>query len=186
MTVFCARYSADLRGVIGTGNDRTEALGERAFSRSINSIMTNPNTDQLFYRIQQSGPFTVNAKHDAQPATFDLGIVEKGPRRVFAGYFVEIAILGGERLVAVDENSMVLALGRLQKSILSRGLRLDCVALSGEWFESGLSANSGWGYYGHYERLLHMMSAMPEEPQGEALDRLIRRVVGKMFSTRAK
>jgi hypothetical protein len=41
--------------------------------------------------------------------------VERGPRRVFADYFVEIEILGGERLVGVDDNPLVLAPGRLQR-----------------------------------------------------------------------
>lgn len=144
--------------------------------------MDNENSEQRYYQIRESGSFTLIGKHDEQPAKYDIGIVERGPRRVFAGYFVEIEILGGERLIGVDDHSMVLALCRLQRSIFSRGLRMDCVALSGEWTESGLSENSGWGYYGPSQRLLHMMAAMPEGTTGPALDNMIKRVVGQMFN----
>lgn len=144
--------------------------------------MDDKKSDHRHYQVRESGSFTLIVKHDEQPAKYDIGIVERGPCRVFAGYFVKIEILGGERLVGVDANSMVLALCRLQRSIFSRGMRMDCVALSGEWTESGLSENSAWGYYGPSKRLLHMMAAMPEGTTGPTLDHMIKRVVSQMFS----
>lgn len=145
-------------------------------------VMIDANTDRRYHRLQQSGAFTLIAKSGEQPATYGIGIVERGPRRVFDGYYIEIQILGGEIVRSEDDNSMVLALCRLQRSILARGLRMDCVALSGEWTESGLSANSGWGYCGPSQRLLHMMAAMPVATTGPALDHMIKRVVGQMFN----
>ena len=111
---------------------------------------------------------------------FDMGIVETGRSRVFAGYFIQIRLSPDEQIAAEDAGSLVAALWRLARNLSAGGLRLRCAGLSGQWRESGLSENTGWGYFGSQQQPMHMMDEMPPEGENEALDRAIREAVDGM------
>jgi hypothetical protein len=113
-------------------------------------------------------------------ATYKMGIVETGRSRLFAGYFFTVALGNEQSTTGEDERSMIAALWRLARNLAARGLQLRCVGMSGEFRESGLSENTGWGYFGRYQQPVHMMDEMPSGADEAALDCLIREAVGGM------
>lgn len=114
----------------------------------------------------------------------DMGIVETGRSRVFAGYFFSVRLADDEQITAEDGGSMIAALWRLARNLSARGLRLQCAGMSGKWRESGLSQKTGWGYYGPQQPPMHMLDDMPDDGADEALDRAVREAVDQMFSPR--
>jgi hypothetical protein len=112
-------------------------------------------------------------------ARYEVGVVETGRSHVFIGYFVKITLWEDEEVVAEDCGSMLRALRSIVCNISPRGIRLNCVGLSGEWNQSGLSENTGWGYFGGEQRLMHMMEKMPAKAD-EPLDRMVTEAVEGM------
>lgn len=139
--------------------------------------MTGPHlTRWRHYEVLQFGECTVSDT----PAHCDIGIVETGRSRVFAGYFFRIRLADGEEIIAEDGGSMIAALWHLARSLSARGLHLQCAGMSGKWHESGLSQNTGWGYYGPEQQRMHMLDDMPEDGADEILGRAIREAVDGM------
>lgn len=142
--------------------------------------MTKKQANWRHYETRQSGECTVFDQGDERLISYDMGIVETGRSRVFAGYFFRINFGGGEHITGENGGDMLPALWRLARNLSARGLRLHCVGLSGQWRQSGLSENTGWGYYGPHKQPMHMMDDMPEDGADEALERAIREAVDGM------
>ena len=119
-------------------------------------------------------------EHGEKLVRYDTGIVETGRSRVFAGYFIQITLGDEERITAEDGGSMVRALWGLARNISASGLRLRCAGLSGQWRESGLSENGGFGYFGPHQQPMHMMDELPDDADDGSLDRLVRDAVEGM------
>lgn len=137
-------------------------------------------TNWRHYETRQSGECTVFDQGDERLISYDMGIVETGRSRVFAGYFFRINLGGDEHIIGEDGGDMLPALWRLARNLSARGLRLQCVGMSGQWRQSGLSENTGWGYYGPHKQPMHMMDDMPEDGTDEVLQRAIREAVDGM------
>ncbi len=129
------------------------------------------------YEVRQSGDCQVSDGDVNRLVCYELGIVETGRTRVFAGYFFRVGLAGDEQITAEDDGSMIAALWRLVRNLTARGLRLQCAGMSAQWRESGLSQNTGWGYYGSHQQPMHMLDDMPEDGSDVALDRAIREAV---------
>ncbi|MFN3677858.1 MAG: hypothetical protein ACK4TC_18025 [Sphingomonas pseudosanguinis] len=139
-----------------------------------------PLTNWRHYEIRQSGECTVFDDGNEKLVAVDMGIVETGRSRVFAGYFFRVRLADDEQITAEDGGSMIAALWRLARNLSARGLHLQCAGMSGKWRESGLSQNTGWGYYGPQQQPMHMLDDMPEDGGDETLDRAIREAVDGM------
>ncbi len=135
------------------------------------------------YEVRQSSDCQVSDENVNSLVCYDMGIVETGRTRVFAGYFVRVRLAGDEQITAEDDGSMIAALWRLARNLSARGLYLRCAGMSGQWRESGLSQNTGWGYFGPHQQPMHMLDDMPDDGADEALDRAIREAVDQMFSS---
>jgi hypothetical protein len=142
--------------------------------------MTDKQTNWRHYQARQSGGCTVFDAGNERLVDYDMGIVETGRTRVFAGYFFRVTLADDDKIVAEDGASMIAALWRLARNLSARGLRLRCAGMSGQWRESGLSQNTGWGYFGPHQQPTHIMDDMPEDGSDEALDRAIREAVDGM------
>jgi hypothetical protein len=129
------------------------------------------------YEVRQSGDCQVSDGDVNRLVCCELGIVETGRTRVFAGYFLRVRLGGDEQITVEDDESMIAALWRLVRNLTARGLRLQCAGMSPQWRESGLSQNTGWGYYGPHQQPMHLMDDMPEDGGDETLDRVIREAV---------
>lgn len=129
------------------------------------------------YEARQSGDCEVVTRHEIESMRYDIGIVETGRSRVFAGHFVRLTLNDGKQITGEDAASLRGALWRLARNVTALDLRIDCVGLNADWNESGLSVDSGWGYWGHLNEPMHMMSPLPT---GDDLDDLIEEAVAGM------
>jgi hypothetical protein len=132
------------------------------------------------YEVRQFGDCQVSDEDVKKLVCCDSGIVETGRTRVFAGYFFRVRLAGDEQITAEDDGSMIAALWRLARNLSARGLRLQCAGMSAQWRESGLSQNTGWGYYGQHQQPMHMLDDMPEDGDDKTLDRSIREAIDGM------
>jgi hypothetical protein len=142
--------------------------------------MTNTQTNWRHYQTRQSGDCAVFDQGRERLVAVDMGIVETGRSRVFAGYFFRVRLADDEQITAEDGSSMIAALWRLARNLSARGLPLQCAGMSGQWRESGLSQNTGWGYFGPHQQPMHILDDMPEDGSDETLDRVIREAVDGM------
>lgn len=76
------------------------------------------------------------------------GIVETGRSRVFAGYFVRVEV-GNLTFSDTDQHSLRQALRVVAEQAKNEGINLRFAGLWDQFEESGLSANTGWGYIDH-------------------------------------
>lgn len=132
------------------------------------------------YEARQSGECIVVDDTGTKLVRFDLGIVETGRSRVFAGYFITIRLGDDENISGEDEGSLIAALWRLARNVSARGLRLRCAGLSGQFRESGLSENTGYGYFGRQQKPMHMMDGLPSDADDDVIDRMIREAIEGM------
>ncbi len=133
------------------------------------------------YEVRQSHDYEVQETKGVSLTRFEMGIVETGRTRVFAGHFIRLMLSDREPIIGEDEHSLRAALWRLARNIEPLGLTLNCVGLSAEFNESGLSMDTGWGYWGRHSEPMHMMDPLPlEEDHPENLDKMIREAVDSM------
>jgi hypothetical protein len=85
------------------------------------------------------------------------GILLTGKSRVFKSYWVGVENAPGHRVVGEDAHSIRRALRAVEKKLNAEGLSLQVIGLNDEWRESGLSANSGYGYHPHHKIAVHML-----------------------------
>ncbi len=137
--------------------------------------------DWRHYEARQSGDCEVARDNEAFFVRFDLGIVETGRTRVFAGHFVRLVFSDGKQITGEDERSLRAALWRLARNLSPLELVINCVGLDAEFSESGLSVDTGWGYWGPYSEPMHMMAPLPAQREHlHDLDRLISEAVSDM------
>ncbi len=96
----------------------------------------------------------------------EYGFSTTGRSQVFFGYFVRICAFGHE-WVGEDRHSLRKALLRAAEAARSDGwilLALGCT----EFKETGLSANSGYGYHPAFpDRHVHMFEPIPRQRDGD-------------------
>lgn len=133
------------------------------------------------YEIRHSGDCEVRGPDGISLIRFNMGIVETGRTRVFAGYFVRLILCDRDPILGEDEHSLRASLWRLARNIEPLGLIISCVGLSGEFNESGLSMDTGWGYFGRHNEPMHMLDPVPSDnPPDEDVDETIRQAVRGM------
>lgn len=119
---------------------------------------------------------------------FELGVIATGKQRVFHAYYVQIQLPDGTTITGLDRHSVRAALYSSGDMLRERGLGLLAAGLLDDWYESGLSFNSGYGYLPTHDRAIHMME-MPPPPKRDPdddrfLESLIRSAVEGMFENR--
>ena len=109
--------------------------------------------------------------------TYEHGIVSTGRTRVF----VRATLPSGTEFTGEDEHSVRSALLRLAFNLSAVNLTLKCSGLDPRWRESGLSENTGWGYFVFDPEVVHMMSPVPQTVgESHDLDREIMEAVSSM------
>lgn len=133
------------------------------------------------YEVRQSGDCEAATNDEAFSARFDLGIVETGSTRVFAGHFVRLVFSDGKQITGEDAQSLRAALWRLTRNLTPLEIVVNCVGLDAEFSESGLSVDTGWGYWGPHSEPMHIMAPLPAQREYQPdLDRLISEAVSDM------
>ena len=86
------------------------------------------------------------------------GTIRTGKTEVFFGYYVRIVSPTGVEWLGEDRSSMREALRRAAEATEQAGWSLLAIGLSSNWRETGLSANSGFGYDPAFpNRAVHML-----------------------------
>ena len=79
-------------------------------------------------------------------ARFQTGLVESGKSRVYEGLYVKVRYGQILSWLGRDRWSFQEALLEVAMKALNDGYELRCAGLSPEWYETGLSSGSGYGY----------------------------------------
>jgi len=133
------------------------------------------------YEARQSGDCEATDEQGTSLLRYDMGIVETGRSRVFAGHFIRLMLTDHEPITGEDEHSLRAALWRLARNIEPLGLTLNCVGLNAQFNESGLSMDTGWGYWGPHSDPVHMMDPLPSARESpDDLNQMIREAVDGM------
>ncbi len=133
------------------------------------------------YEVRQSGDCQMQDENRISSSRFTMGIVETGKQRVFSGHFVCLILTDHDPITGEDEHSLRAALWKLARNIEPLGIRLNCVGLSAAFSESGLSMNTGWGYWGQHSKPMHMMDPLPSaDGRDDPIDDIIREAVDGM------
>lgn len=119
------------------------------------------------YRSLKSGQCHVDMKGEGEVFAFQMGLIETGQCRVFAGYYIKVTDEDGEEWTGEDGASVLGALRALDDDIGQSGGRLLCAGLRDDFYESGLSANSGFGYLKGSATPIHVMARGPLPPINE-------------------
>lgn len=90
------------------------------------------------------------------------GSVATGRQRVWVGYFVQVVHPDERSWLEEHPYSLCGALRGVEVKLNIEGLSLSAVGLDPEWRESGLSANSGFGFHPDFDAAVHMLN--PNQP----------------------
>ncbi len=121
------------------------------------------------HRQRRAGECHIDLKGEGIVAEFEMGIVETGRQRVYAGHYIKVIGPDGEEWTGEDAWSVREALRELDEEIGRDGGRLLCAGLHGGFRESGLSADTGYGYIDGHRGAVHMMERPSLLPKGEAV-----------------
>ena len=114
------------------------------------------------YEVRHTGQVVLIDQTGGQiTAEYESGLVATGKTRVFAGYFVRLTLPSGTEFLGEDEHSLRSALLRLASNMSAVKLVPQCSGLDPRWRESGLSENSGFGYFVFHPEPVHMMDPTP-------------------------
>lgn len=92
--------------------------------------------------------------------TYELVSVSTGRSKVFWGYRLTLEV-DGRQFVGEDRYNMINAIRQCGSAMQATGYELRVNAMSNSFQESGLSANSGYGYIHGREGPEHMMDDLP-------------------------
>lgn len=98
-----------------------------------------------------------NSKAVPREARVQYGAVSTGKQRVWAGYYFKVVGQDGCEWLAEDPHCLRRALRAIERQLNADGLSLQVIGLDREWCESGLSANSGYGYHPDFDHAVHML-----------------------------
>ena len=89
------------------------------------------------------------------------GIVLTGKTQTFHGYFCALVHPSGARWIAEHRSSLRRALRAAAGAVDADGGKLCAIGLNDDFFETGLSGNTGWGYHPEFSQAVHMLEALP-------------------------
>lgn len=133
----------------------------------------------------QIGKTCVIDGDDAHDLQFEMGTICTGRLRVFHRYYVKINLPDGSTAIGEDPYNLRASVLDLDSALKRKDMMLLAAGTDSDWLESGLSQNSGWGYFSNATEASHMMSLPPlrhrDSENDEFVDRLIKEAVNGMF-----
>ena len=79
---------------------------------------------------------------------------------MWAGFFVKIVGPDGDEWLAEDPHSLRRALRGIEAKLNEDGRSLQVIGLDPEWRESGLSADTGWGFHPNFDGPVHILQSI--------------------------
>lgn len=125
----------------------------------------------------------------ARDVDYEMGTICTGRQRVFHRYYVKIDLPDGSTVIGEDPYNLRASVLDLDSALKRKDMMLLTAGTDSDWLESGLSQNSGWGYFSNATEASHMMSLPPlrhrDSENDEFVDRLIKEAVDGMTFGRA-
>jgi hypothetical protein len=90
-------------------------------------------------------------------ASFKLGRILSGRKRLHCGFFVSIDVSNMQTFVAENEFSLRQCLFDLESDMKAYGLILNALGLSSSFMETDHSRNTGMGYVSGEDHIIHML-----------------------------
>lgn len=122
----------------------------------------------------------------AHDVAYEMGTICTGRQRVFHRYYVKIDLPDGSSVIGEDPYNLRASVMDLDSALKRKDMFLLAAGTDADWCETGLSQNSGWGYFSNATEASHMMSLPPlrhrDSENDEFVDRLIKEAVDGMFS----
>lgn len=122
----------------------------------------------------------------ARDVDYEMGTIHTGRQRVFHRYYVKILLADGSTVIGKDPYNLRASVMDLDSALKRKSMFLLAAGTDTDWLESGLSQNSGWGYFSNAEEASHMMSLPPlrhrDSENDEFVERLIKEAVDGMFT----
>lgn len=116
---------------------------------------------------------------------FEFGVVTTGRQRVFHRHYLKVVAPDGTDIIGTSEHSVREALLDVDQQFDERGLILLVAGTDHQFYESGLSWNSGYGYLPTVDHAVHMLDVPPPRLRGDENDLfvegLIREAIAGMF-----
>lgn len=92
---------------------------------------------------------------------YEIGSITTGRQRVFHRFYIKIVAPDGADFIGTSEHSVREALLDVDRQLDQRKLTLLAAGTYPEFYETGLSANSGYGYIPTCDFAVHMMDVPP-------------------------
>ena len=141
------------------------------------------------YEPNQTGKTCVIDGDDAHDVIYELGTTVTGRQRVFRSYYAKVDLYDGSTAIGENEFNLRAAVLDLDRKLKRRDMMLLAAGTDSDWLESGLSQNTGFGYFSDAKEASHIMSLPPprhrDTENDEFVDRLINEAVGGMTFGRA-
>ena len=138
----------------------------------------------LNYEPTQSGTTCIIDGDDAHDVQFEMGTICTGRQRVFHRHYVKVVLSDGATVIGENPYNLRAAVLDLDTALKRKDRMLLAAGTDSNWFESGLSQNSGWGYFSNAQGPSHIMSLPPlrhrDAENDEFVDRSIREAVDRM------
>ena len=115
------------------------------------------------FEVRHAGKCEIEIGSRTLATSYEVGLVETGKQKVFAGIDVRIVYPSGGTWIGHDDWSPVEALRSASALAAADGARIICAGLSMFFTQSGLSWATPYGFYPWSSGPVHMMSP-PEAP----------------------
>lgn len=109
------------------------------------------------YQPRKEGECDLSLDGEVVAARYEVGLIETGRSRVFAGYFIRLTSTEGDEWLGEDARSILGALHAANEVAAADRYALMCAGLCDDFYETGLSANTGYGYIGSSD-VIYMMA----------------------------
>lgn len=137
------------------------------------------------YEPKMSGFALVTNGNREDRCAYEIGHIATGRQRVFHKFYAQIDLSDGSTVVGVDPYNLRAAVLDLNSTLTRKGMVLVVAGTDPDWCETGLSHNSGWGYFSDATEASHIMSQPPlghrDSENDEFVDRLVKEAVDGMF-----
>lgn len=97
-----------------------------------------------------------------------MAAVETGRSRTFWGYRVVVQQITGEQTKGEDRHNLHNALKQCDENLRAAGYQMKVMGLRPDFYETGLSFNSGYGYVDDVNDPVHMLDSATNQGEGKA------------------
>ena len=140
----------------------------------------------LNYEPSCTGKTCIIDGDNARDVEYQLGTICTGRSRVFHRYYAKVDLDDGSTVIGENQFNLRAAVLDLDKKLKRRDMILLAAGTEPDWLESGLSENTGYGYFSGAKKASHIMSLPPprhrDAQNDEFVDRLIKEAVDGMFT----